>query len=96
MEGPKEITVPVHTYNSCQHCKYFIKEGFMCKADAIFRCVHPDRMYGGLRTLLWSREQLHEIEFKVRIQTPDWCPYLDSNSMRKVLVEKDMNKEGKE
>jgi hypothetical protein len=100
IEGPKEITVPVHTYNSCQHCKYFVKEGFYAvdtrTNEFEFKCGHPDRTVKGLKALLWSSRQLQQIEFKVRIETPDWCPYLDSNNVRKVLVEKDMNKEGKE
>jgi hypothetical protein len=93
MEGPKEIFVPAHTYRTCTHCKYFTKEGYMGEADAIFKCAHPDKKVRGLGagTLLWSRQQLQKIDFKVRIETPDWCPYLDTNNKRKVLVEKDMN-----
>lgn len=95
MEGPKEIFVPASKYNSCQFCKYFIKEEFYSvdtdRIDVHFSCEHTERKHKGLRTLLWSRNQLQEIEFAVRIQTPDWCPYLDSNNFRKVLVEKNMN-----
>jgi hypothetical protein len=91
MKGPKEIFVPAHTYRTCTHCKFFIKGGYMGEADAIFRCAHPDKIVGGLGTLLWSRQQLQNIGFKVRVETPDWCPYLDTDNKRKVLVEKDMN-----
>ena len=90
MEGPKKITVPEHDYNSCQHCKYFtrVKVSTIGLDDEEFICEHPDRTAD---KLLWRRNEFRYLRFKIRIETPEWCPYLDSNNKRKVLVEKDMN-----
>ena len=100
MEGPKEITILVfkQKYKSCQFCKHYTVNKILVtdfSGEAVnnflvseYNCGHLDRK-GLNKLLLWSDKTRL---IGTIIETPNWCPYLDSNNRRKVLVEKLLNK----